>query len=140
MCVCIRACLYVCKKKKKKFCGSSVFECASVSIVLAYVHQFKGNKVCICMYVCMYACVCMNVCGSGGHALDMVWTSFLFIRGIWRAPGLICVCVCTLTTGPRRPSVPHVSHQEPQQLGVILVAVAHTVFIALPLVFLHHLF
>lgn len=84
-------------------------------------------------------CVCVYVCGSGGHALDMVWTSFLFIRGIWRAPGLVCVCVCTFTAGPRRPSVPHVSHQEPQQLGVILVTVAHTVLIALPLVLLHHL-
>lgn len=44
------------KEKKKQVCGSSVFECASVSIVLAYVHQFKGNK------VSMYACVCVGVC------------------------------------------------------------------------------
>lgn len=43
------------KKNKKQVCGSSVFECASVSIVLAYVHQFKGNK------VCMYACMCVSV-------------------------------------------------------------------------------
>lgn len=40
---------------------------------------------------------------------------------------------------PLGPSVPHVSHQEPQQLGVVLVTMAHTVFIALTLVFLHHL-
>lgn len=40
---------------------------------------------------------------------------------------------------PLGPSVPHVSHQEPQQLGVVLVAVADAVLIALPLVFLHHL-
>lgn len=31
------------------------------------------------------------------------------------------------------------SHQEPQELGVVLVTVAHAVLIALPLVFLHHL-
>lgn len=40
---------------------------------------------------------------------------------------------------PLRPSVPHVSHQKPQQLGVVLVTVAHAVFVVLPLVFLHHL-
>lgn len=51
------------------------------------------------MYVCMCVCLNMYACGSGGHALDMVWTSFLFIRGIWRAPGLICVWLSTLTTG-----------------------------------------
>lgn len=44
-----------------------------------------------------------------------------------------------LRAHPRRPSVSHVSHQEPQQLGVVLVAAAHAVLIALPLVFLHHL-
>lgn len=42
-------------------------------------------------------------------------------------------------THPLRSSVSHVSHQEPQQLGVILVAMTLAVFIALPLVFLHHL-
>lgn len=51
----------------------------------------------------MHVCVCLSeyvcVCGSGGHALDVVWTSFLFIRGIWRAPGLICVWLSTLTVG-----------------------------------------
>lgn len=31
------------------------------------------------------------------------------------------------------------SHQEPQQLGVILVAVAHAVLVPLPLVLFHHL-
>lgn len=44
-------CEIVCVKEKPQVCGSSVFEYASVSIVLAYVHQFKGNKVCVCMYV-----------------------------------------------------------------------------------------
>ncbi len=44
-----------------------------------------------------------------------------------------------LRAHPWGPSIPHVSHQEPQQLGVILVTVAHTVLIAFPLVFLHHL-
>ena len=40
---------------------------------------------------------------------------------------------------PLGPAVPHVPHQEPEQLGVVLVAVAHAVLVALPLVLLHHL-
>lgn len=56
------------KEKKKQVCGSSVFDCASVSIVLAYVHQFKGNKVCVYMYVCMYVCVCVCVTLSLKHS------------------------------------------------------------------------
>lgn len=44
-----------------------------------------------------------------------------------------------LRAHPLGPSVPHVSHQKPQQLGVVLVTMAHAVLIALPLVFLHHL-
>lgn len=63
--VCLSKCVFicVCVKKKKKVCGLSVFECASVSIVLAYVHQFKGNKVCLCM--CMHVCVHMYLCVCG---------------------------------------------------------------------------
>lgn len=70
----------MCVKKKKKstqVCGSSVFECASVSIVLAYVHQFKGNKVCVyvCMHVCAHVCVCVCVWlrrTCTGHGLDLL--------------------------------------------------------------------
>lgn len=45
-----------------------------------------------------------------------------------------------LRSHPCRSSVSHVSHQEPQQLGVVLIAVAHTVLVTLPFVFLHYLF
>lgn len=44
-----------------------------------------------------------------------------------------------LTAHPLWPSVSHVSHQEPQQLGVVLVAMTNAVLVTFPLVFLHNL-
>lgn len=65
LCVCIFKAVCVC-------CWLfSVYLCTSVLLV------------CMCLNIWQRACVCGGVCGSGGHALHMVWPSFFFIRGIW---------------------------------------------------------
>lgn len=64
VCVCVKPCVCL----LLAFQVSNVYQCVTM-----YVLKYMAKS--------MFVCLCMSVvmCGSGGHALHMVWPSIFFI-------------------------------------------------------------
>lgn len=142
-------------------------QCINSACLRLCIDSRPIKSACIFVYASALVCVCacvaqedMHWTWSGPPSSSSEESGELQDSSVSCSPPSRCVCVdvCSTVNGgktqierfffrhfssgstyPLRPPVPHVPHQEPQQLGVILITVAHAVLVALPLVFLHDL-